>query len=446
MLGALAASILSTFVPSLQVTDAESFRRNARTIALARLVKLRVVLAPVLGSLALTFAFFEPTLWRRVVLIAVVVGLLSVSYIEWIRSRRGGLGVIQLPFNLLMMVSGQVVLVSATGGVFSPLVPVLVLMSFMSSIVAERRLVLIMVAGILIPAMWILAYLHTTFGLIPALFGESGALEHGVAPWLAATVYTVMLLVASRIGAGVRAGFETLFGEALGDRDRRLAAHAEQTQALSALSAEIAHELKNPLASVKGLGALVARDVDGKPAERMAVLRREVDRMQEILEELLNFSRPLVPLSMETVDARELALDIVRLHEGSAVAAGVRLRVDAEPATLTCDPRKVRQVLINLVQNALEASERNGEVTIRIAAGDRVAFHIDDRGPGLDAEMEGRLFDAGVTSKETGSGIGLVVARALARQHGGELEVANREGGGCRATLELPRAPDGAVE
>lgn len=435
-----AARILGVLVPTPDASDALSFRRDARAVALGRLLQLRIFVAPILGTLALTFAFFEPSAWRRVLLTTVVVCILALSFGEWARARRGA--TVNLRFNYVAMLCAQLGVIAATGGLLSPVIPVLVLMSFFGAMLAELRFVASVHLLLTLPAIWTMAWVHTHHGLVPELFGDAGALESGIAPWLTATLYSAMLVAGARVGHGVREGFEGLFAQAVRDRDRRLAAHAEQTRALSALSAEIAHELKNPLASVKGLGALVARDVEGKPAERMAVLRREVDRMQDIIEELLNFSRPLVPLAMEEVDAGELAHEILRLHEGSAVAAGVTLRVDAEAATLTCDPRKVRQVLINLVQNALEASERGGEVTIAVRAGERVTFRVEDRGEGLSEEIADRLFEPGVTTKETGSGIGLVTARALARQHGGELELAPREGGGCRATLELPREPE----
>ena len=213
---------------------------------------------------------------------------------------------------------------------------------------------------------------------------------------------------------------------------------------MTLLTSEIAHELKNPLASIKGLAALVAKDVQGRAAERTQVLRGEVDRMQTILDEFLNFSRPLVPLSLSPTDLGSLARDVARLHEGSAAERGVQIEVDAEgPVRLACDPRKVRQVLINLVQNALEASPRGAQVTLAVehaAAGARV--RVSDQGPGLSPDLRERVFEAGVTSKEHGSGMGLVVARGLARQHGGEVTLEVGTGGGLSALLELPGAPE----
>lgn len=442
MASTLADTLVRRVVPR-PVPSEESLRRGTQLAALERLVSVRVYVAPVLSVLALTFALFEPSTWRRAVLGTVVVALMTISYVEWIRSRRSGLGAVNLTFNFLVMLCGQVALVVATGGLFSPIVPVLVLMSFLSSVLGDPRLQARAIAGLLVPAVWVMAVVHARFGLVPQIYGDPGALEGGVLTWLAAALYTVMLLASAGAGREIRRALERTLQESLRDRDQRLAMHAEQSRALSALSAEIAHELKNPLASVKGLGALVAKDLEGKPAERMGVLRREVDRMQEILEELLNFSRPLVPLAMERVDAGALADDVMRMHEGTADQLGVGMSLVADPVQLTCDPRKVRQILVNLVQNALQATDRDGGVAIRVDDdGDHVVFHVDDDGPGLEESMRERAFEAGVTTKDAGSGIGLVVARSLALQHGGELTLADREPRGCRATLRLPRAPE----
>ncbi|HTU58242.1 MAG TPA: HAMP domain-containing sensor histidine kinase, partial [Polyangiales bacterium] len=265
---------------------------------------------------------------------------------------------------------------------------------------------------------------------------------HGVAPWVLACLYTALLNAAARLGMQLRDVFAELFDEAIAERDRALEMNSEQARALTTLSAELAHELKNPLASVKGLSALVARDVQGKAADRLQVLRGEVDRMQDILDELLDFSRPLVPLAMEDVELGELAHQVARLYEATAAESGVQLQLSAsESVHLRCDPRKIRQIVINLIQNALDASTASGQSEIQIEAVARARhahLTVSDRGPGIDPAIARNLFEPGVTTKEHGSGIGLVVARSLARQHGGELTLSARSDGGAVAELTLP--------
>jgi signal transduction histidine kinase len=205
------------------------------------------------------------------------------------------------------------------------------------------------------------------------------------------------------------------------------------------MSGEIAHELKNPLASIKGLAALLAEEAPpGKPSERLAVLRREVDRMQAILEDFLNFSRPLVPLAIETADLRALLEEVAEMHEGTLRERDLRVVVRGEACPVRCDPRKIKQAAINLVQNAIEESPDGAVVEMAIAGGETVRACVLDRGSGVAAELADKVFEPGVTSKPRGSGLGLTIARALLRQHGGEVTLAPREGGGTVATMTLP--------
>src|SRR5262249_9739166 len=145
-------------------------------------------------------------------------------------------------------------------------------------------------------------------------------------------VATMLTFFSRQMGLRVRRNFDKNLERTVAARDGALQGYAEQMRDLHALSGEIAHELKNPLASIKGLAALVARELQGKPAERMAVLRGEVDRMAGILEELLTFSRPLVPLSLEEVDLAALTREVVDLHEGMAGDRRLALRLSGGPA------------------------------------------------------------------------------------------------------------------
>ncbi len=371
------------------------------------------------------------------VCVCVVVAVSVISGVEWMRNRRYGVGTAHMGFNFVAMTAGQLALVTATGGLFSPLIPAVIVTQLLLAVIGPRRALPL---ALLVLAFGSLAMVHREFSLIPELIEVPRALERGLVPWVCALVYSLALLLASRMGRLVGEVVESLFLEALNERDRRLSEHAEQNNALTSLSAAIAHELKNPLASVKGLAALIAGKLEGQTAERMSVLRREVERMQHSLDDHLNFSRPLVPLSMETTDLAELAYDVVKLFEGSATARSVRFAVDATPTSLVADPRKLRQVLVNLVQNAVDATPVGSRVVVRVTDADPCVLRVEDEGEGIDASLIERVFQAGVTTKAHGSGIGLVIGRSLARQHGGDLTLHNRVKGGCEARLTLPRS------
>lgn len=421
----------------------EEIQRQELSRLFGRMAGVRLAFIPAAALLTAYVVIFEPARWRAALLAAVLAPLVVFFVVERVRFRRAGLSRRAVPVNLLAALVGQTALALATGALESPFtyafVPLAIMIGVFASPGAHRSLVLAQLA-----ATWALLAVElsgTVADLNPAAFGGGARAGHGDAHLVAsAAVLSLVLALGSRAGRAVRQVFDRMLREALRAREESLRAHADRAEELTALSAEIAHELKNPLASVKGLATLLADGVPpGKPAERLGVLRREVDRMQGVLEEFLNFSRPLVPLTARPVDLAALARDVAALHEGMARQRGVAVEVRGGGAEARCDARKVKQILMNLLQNALEASPAGAAVEVQVARErDRVAVVLLDRGGGLDAAVAERAFEPGVTTKDRGSGLGLTIARALARQHGGEVELAARPGGGCAAALRLP--------
>jgi signal transduction histidine kinase len=418
----------------------EEIQRQEVNRLFGHVVGARLLFVPVIMGVAIWLALGDPEPWHRVLVAVVATVALLFFAVEAVRARRAGIERVSIRLNLGVAALGSALVTLATGGLDSPFVHILPVLALLFGILLEAPILLLVVG---FQALAVASFAALRFSGAVRL--PLQALGGGGTPLMTAldTAFLAFLLVGGAgLGRAIRHVFDGMVRRALSAREESLRAHRERATELSALSAEIAHELKNPLASVKGLAGLLAPvAADPKSAERLAVLRREVDRMQSILDEFLNFSRPLVPLALGAVDVGGLAREVAALHEGIARERGVDVAVRGE-ARARCDPRKVRQVLINLVQNALDASPHGETVEIEVRDGDGGArVSILDRGPGLDPSLGERVFEPGITTKAGGSGIGLTVARALARQHGGDLRLAPREGGGVAAELVLPRTP-----
>jgi two-component system sensor histidine kinase HydH len=401
-----------------------------------RVVGIRLVFVPIMMTVAVALAWTDPRPWRTWLVGSVAILAIAFFALEAVRARRLGIERLSIRLNLAVAALGTACMVLGTGGMGSPLVFLLPVLAITFGIFLDPPAIFAVV-GFQVVAAAALAALGLATGTpvaLPAL-GLASRLSTLV-DW---GILTFLLVGGAGLGRVIRKTFDGMVRRALSAQEESLGAYREREAELSALSAEIAHELKNPLASVKGLAALLAPVVtDARSVERLSVLRREVDRLQSILEEFLNFSRPLVPLALGSTDLGGIAREVAMLHEGMARDRGVALDVRGS-GRARCDPRKVKQVLINLVQNALDASPAGEAVEIEVQDGAETArMAVLDRGAGLDPSLGGRVFEPGVTSKSAGSGLGLTVARAIARQHGGDLRLAPRDGGGLRAELTLP--------
>ena len=213
----------------------------------------------------------------------------------------------------------------------------------------------------------------------------------------------------------------------------------EKLAGIGRLAAGVAHEINNPLGVILGYVRVMKRTAAEPLAKDLAVIEEEAVRCQQIVEGLLDLSRASTPPPAE-VDMRELCEEVIaRLRESEAIDA-VTVTVDGK-GTVAGSPQKLRQVVTNLIKNAIEAAGPHGSVRVRTEASpDWVTLSVADSGPGIAPEVKERLFEPFFTTKPQGTGLGLAVSQAIARAHGGSIEVDRSPSGGALFTLWLRNA------
>lgn len=229
----------------------------------------------------------------------------------------------------------------------------------------------------------------------------------------------------------------------------------ERLAALGNLAAVVSHEIRNPLNAIgMGLQRLRGEFRPSQDADAYArildLMQREVARLDAIVEEVLSLARPRPPRPV-TVAPGALLAEVVGLARPEAEARGVTpvLEAPADLPSVRWDPDQMKQVLLNLVRNALEAMPRGGTLTLSAAAdGATVRLVVEDTGEGIPAEVLPRLFEPYVTTRPRGLGLGLAIARRIVEAHGGRIEAGNRATGGARVAVTLPLAvpPGGGAE
>ena len=231
---------------------------------------------------------------------------------------------------------------------------------------------------------------------------------------------------------------------------KALAERHEKLASLGVLAAGVAHEIRNPLTAIKLRTYLLRENLaEGAPAdEDVAVIEREIDRLERIVSDFLVFAHPGDP-HLATVAPLDLLGEVRELLAPELAKNEVALAVESEPdaPTLRADPNQLKQVLINLVRNAAESIGRKGRITLRTRQ-DRLPLHgrpqevivleVQDNGAGIPAQVQERLFDPFFTTKAAGTGLGLSIAMRILERHGGTLQFETEPGRGTTFGVVLP--------
>jgi two-component system sensor histidine kinase HydH len=220
---------------------------------------------------------------------------------------------------------------------------------------------------------------------------------------------------------------------------------AERLTAVGQGVVRVSHEIKNPLMVIGGFARQVARKIQGdeNSVKKLNLIVEEVQRLEKLLTEVRDFTRVREP-AMQEDEINRVVQNVADLMEPALISTGVKLELQLEPAPVPgrFDPDQIKQVLINLVKNAVEAMPQGGVITLRTRGDPRAIFvEVEDTGQGITPDHLNEIFNPFFTTKEKGTGLGLAVSLKILSDHNGELLVSSRVGEGSVFTVRLPRQP-----
>ena len=256
-----------------------------------------------------------------------------------------------------------------------------------------------------------------------------------------------------RDGYGERRGVIAVFQDLSEVRDLEARIRRGETlAAIGELSAGIAHEIRNCLNPIAGSVEVLQRElrVTGENARLLELIVRESERLDSFIRELLDYARER-PLQVETVEIGSLLRDtteVARRHPSAAPGKKIGLTAGDEPLWTRIDYEQMKQVLLNLLLNGLEAIDRAGQVTVgpirdgAAGRGGRAGFEVRDNGVGIPPQELARVTEPFFSTKNGGTGLGLAIVNRIVERHGGSLELDSRVGEGTVFRVWLPRIPD----
>ncbi len=225
------------------------------------------------------------------------------------------------------------------------------------------------------------------------------------------------------------------------------AAHADRLQAMGTLSAGIAHELRNPLGIIRALAEGLRSDFEENDPRREMVddITEEVERLGHLVADYLQFARPDVRQPDDQARPIEIIENLMQLlRKGDKAAVPLELRADQNPPNVGMNSTAFRQVMMNLIMNAIEASDSNQSIVVEFQTrrnGTQVRITVTDRGCGIPARELRHIFDPFYTSKAQGTGLGLAICYQLVTECRGKINIESAEGKGTMVELILPAVP-----
>lgn len=225
------------------------------------------------------------------------------------------------------------------------------------------------------------------------------------------------------------------------EMERRLIQNERLASIGQALSF-VTHEVKNPLVVIGGFARSLLRQANlpEEGREKLEIIRTEVQRLEGLIQEIQDFSKPL-RLQKERIALVPFLEEILSMFRDSEDCSGTEFLLEAEGRIwLNVDKDRLRQVLINLIKNSIEAMGGNGKVVVRAreVSPEEVEIAVEDTGEGISPERSEELFQPFVTTKPGGTGLGLPLCRKIVRDHGGEIRLHGMPKGGARAVINLP--------
>jgi signal transduction histidine kinase len=230
---------------------------------------------------------------------------------------------------------------------------------------------------------------------------------------------------------------------------RAMIERQEKLASLGVLAAGVAHEIRNPLTSIKARLFTLNKAVKATPSavEDAGVIEREINRLEHIVRAVLSFARPTEP-KQQLMPATALLRDVQELMSAQLSKANIELTIEAlDEPMIQVDPNQLKQVLLNLVQNAADSIEEHGKIVLRAAVGranldnrpaNVAVLEVQDNGKGISVEAQKRLFDPFYTTKASGTGLGLSIAARIIERHGGALRYETEVGRGTTFGILLP--------